>query len=58
MAGPPPYPGAPRWLKMSAMAVGVAALLLVILVHGGRGFNRHMPSIGGLGHNAAQEGGR
>jgi hypothetical protein len=58
MAGPPPYPGAPRWLKMSAMAVGVSALLLVILVHGGRGLHRHMSSIGGLGHAAAQEGGR
>jgi hypothetical protein len=58
MAGPPSYPGAPRWLKLSAVAVGVVALLLVIFVHGGSGAHHHLPFIGGLGHHAAQEGSR
>ena len=58
MADPPFYPGTPRWLKMSAIVVGVVALLLVILIHGGSGPHHHIPSIGGLGHGGAQEGGR
>jgi hypothetical protein len=55
MADPPSYPGAPRWLKLSAVAVGVVALLLVIFVHGGSGAHHHLPFIGGLGHHAAHE---
>jgi hypothetical protein len=58
MAGQPSYPGAPRWLKASAIAIGGMALLLVVLVHGSSGPRHHMPSIGGLGRSAAQEGGR
>jgi hypothetical protein len=58
MAAQPPYPGAPRWLKVSAIAIGGVAILLVVLVHGGSGLRHHMSSIGGLGHGVAQEGGR
>jgi ABC-type phosphate transport system auxiliary subunit len=58
MVGQPSYPGAPRWLKVSAIAIGGVALLLVVLVHGGRGLQHHMPSISSLSHNAAPEGGR
>jgi hypothetical protein len=57
MAGQPPYPGAPRWLKVSAIAIGGVAILLVVLVHGTSEPRHHTPSIGGLGHSA-QEGGR
>ena len=58
MAGRPSYPGAPRWLKGFAIAIGGVALLLVVLIHGGSGLRHHMPSISGLGHSAAQDGGR
>ena len=58
MAGRPSYPGAPRWLKVFAIAIGGVALLLVVLIHGGSGLRHHMPSISGLGHSAAQDGGR
>lgn len=58
MAGPPSYPGAPRWLKACAIAVGGVALLLVILIHGGSSLRHHIPTVGGLSHNAAHEGGR
>ena len=58
MPDPPAYPGAPRWLKVSAIAVGVAALLLVILIHAGGGPSHHMLLIGGPDHHATQEGRR
>ncbi len=58
MAGQPSYPGAPRWLKVSAIAIGGVALLLFVLIHAVGGLRQHMPSIGGLGHSAAPEGGR
>jgi hypothetical protein len=58
MAGQPSYPGAPRWLKVAAIAIGGVALLLVALIHGGSGLRHHMPSIGGLGHSSAPEGAR
>ena len=54
MVDPLPYPGAPRWVKMSAIAVGVLALLLVIRFHMG-GHNMH--SAGGLGGHATEENG-
>lgn len=57
MADQPSYPGAPRWLKVSAIAIGGLALLLVVLIYGGSGL-RHIPSSGGLGFSAAQEGSR
>ncbi|TIL46564.1 MAG: hypothetical protein E5Y86_06355 [Mesorhizobium sp.] len=48
MADPPPYPGAPRWVKVS----GIIAIILVLLVMtaiftgvgGPHGPGRHMPS--------------
>ncbi|RWO20452.1 MAG: hypothetical protein E5Y16_17555 [Mesorhizobium sp.] len=48
MAGPPPYPGAPRWVKVS----GIIAIILVLLViaalftgvGGPHGPGRHLPS--------------
>jgi hypothetical protein len=55
MADPPTYPGAPRWLKRSAIAAGGVALLLVILLHGSSGLHHHMAPIGSPTHNAAQE---
>lgn len=58
MAGQPSYPGVPRWLKVSAIAISGVALLLVVLIHAGSRLHHHMPFIGGLDHSAAQEGGR
>jgi hypothetical protein len=58
MAAQPSYPGAPRWLKVSAIAIGGVALLLIVLIHAGGGLRHHMPSIDGFGHSAAQGGGR
>lgn len=48
MADPPPYPGAPRWVKIS----GIIAIVLVLLViaalvtgvGGPHGPGRHLPS--------------
>jgi hypothetical protein len=50
MADPLPYPGAPRWVKASGVAVGVVALLVVILIHVGGGHD--MQSAGDLGSHA------
>jgi hypothetical protein len=58
MADQPSYPGVPRWLKVSAIAIGGVALLLVVLIHGGSSLHHHIPFIGGLGFSAAQEGSR
>jgi len=53
MADPRSYPGAPRWVKVSGIVVGVVALLLVVLIHVNGDHN--MPSAGGLsGHSAAE----
>ncbi len=57
MIDPPSYPGAPRWLKLSTIAAGGMALLFVVLLHGGSGPQHNPPSIGGLGHHVAREGG-
>jgi hypothetical protein len=48
MADPPPYPGAPRWVKIT----GIIAIVLVLLViatlftgvGGPHGPGRHLPS--------------
>jgi hypothetical protein len=53
MADPRSYPGAPRWLKVSGIVVGVVALLLVVLIHVSGGHN--MPTAGGLGGHSAVE---
>jgi hypothetical protein len=55
MTDPPAHPGTPRWLKLSAVAAGVAALLIVIHVHNG-GLHHHRPSKESLDHAAAREG--
>jgi hypothetical protein len=57
MADPPPYPGTPRWLRMFAITIGIVALLLVVLVHGG-GPRHSMPFAESLDHGATQESGR
>jgi preprotein translocase subunit SecG len=55
MTDPLPYPGAPRWVKVSGIVVGVVALLVVVLIHAGSGHN--MQSAGGHGGHAAPESG-
>jgi hypothetical protein len=53
MTDPLPYPGAPRWVKVSGIVVGVAALLVVVLIHAGGGHDIH--SAGRLGGHAVPE---
>jgi hypothetical protein len=43
MADPPPYPGAPRWVKVSGIIGGALVLFAVILVLAGGGPGRHGP---------------
>lgn len=43
MGDPPPYPGTPRWVKVSGIVVGVLVLLAVILMLAGGGPVRHGP---------------
>jgi hypothetical protein len=57
MADQPPYPGAPNWLKVFAIAICGVALLLAVLIHADGGLRHHMPS-GSFDHSAAQGGGR
>ena len=51
MADPPPYPGTPRWEKVSGIIVGVLVLVFVILqVTGvGPGAGGHGPGMRGGG---------
>lgn len=49
MTGIPPYPGAPRWVKI-LWIIGAALALLVVIMHvtgvgghGGRGPGHHSP---------------
>lgn len=58
MTGPTDYPGAPRWLKMSAIAIAIGAPLLVVLIHANGAPLHHVPFIGGLSHHTAVESGR
>jgi hypothetical protein len=51
MSDPLSYPGAPRWVKVSAIVIGVATLLIVVLIHAGGGHN--MLSTRGLGSHVA-----
>jgi hypothetical protein len=61
MADPPPYPGAPRWVKVSGIAVGGLILLAVILmiagVGGPHGPGRHMTGTDTPGDRAPPGGG-
>jgi hypothetical protein len=53
MADRPPYPGIPRWVKVSGIVVLVLVLLVVIIMfaNGGRhGPGRHIPSGGAGGY--------
>jgi hypothetical protein len=43
----PPYPGAPRWVKLSGIAAATVALLVVILIHTGGGPRHSMSSASG-----------
>jgi hypothetical protein len=56
VADPRSYPGAPRWVKVSGIVVGVVALLLVVVIHVGRGHNKRAAA--GLHGHAALESGR
>jgi hypothetical protein len=48
MASLPPYPGAPRWVKISCIVVGIIVLVIGIMIvtglGGPHGPGRHMPS--------------
>jgi hypothetical protein len=48
MADTPPYPGTPRWVKVSVAIIGVVVLLFIILkvagFGGGHGPHRHRPT--------------
>ena len=50
-----PYPGAPRWLRMFGIAVGIVALLLVVLIHTGGAPHQGMSFFGGASYSAAGE---
>ena len=51
----PPYPGTPRWVKLSGVTAGILALLIVVLIHAGGGHNLH--SAGSLGGHTTPESG-
>jgi len=46
MANRPPYPGAPRWVKVFGIIVIVVVLLVIAMmfIGGGHGPGRHTPS--------------
>jgi hypothetical protein len=48
MADPPPYPGSPRWMKISEIVAIVLVLLVIAAlltgVGGPHGPGRHLPS--------------
>jgi hypothetical protein len=48
MPDQPPYPGTPRWVKVSAILAGVLVLIFLALLHGDR---LHPP-----GHHGAHGG--
>ena len=53
MADPPPYPGTPRWVRVSGIAVGILVLLIAILIHTGGGSH---PSGDAGGHTLPEAG--
>jgi hypothetical protein len=50
MADPPPYPGAPHWVKVSGIIAIIVVLLVMTVIFTGvggpHGPGRHMPSSG------------
>ena len=46
MANRPPYPGTPRWVKVSGIIVIVVVVLVVIMLLSGHGPGRHTSSAG------------
>jgi len=57
----PPYPGAPRWVKISGIIAGLLLLLVVILLLGSGGEHgpgRHLASEGADGEAPASEAGQ
>src|SRR3546814_12248030 len=57
MAEVPPYPGAPRWVKVSGIVIGVLILLLGIIVFTGVGGEDHGPGRHGSPGEAGGRGG-
>ena len=60
---PPPYPGTPRWVRLSAIVAGTLLLLVLVIavLSGGRhGPGRHLPSDDGSAApaKATEEGAR
>jgi len=55
MVDPLSYPGAPRWVKVSGIGVGVVTLLVVLLIHVDGG--HHMQPAAGHGDHAVPESG-
>lgn len=52
MADKPPYPGTPRWVKVSGVILAILALLVVVLLFAGGGRHgpfRHLPPTGAAG---------
>ncbi len=58
MADLTPYPGMPRWVKVSGVVVGVLALLVIVLIHSGSGPRHNITSAGSLGGQTAPDGGQ
>jgi len=58
MTDPSPYPGTPRWVKLSAIVVGALVLLVLFLlvtgIGGRHGPGRHAPA-GNNGNGAQAE---
>jgi hypothetical protein len=52
----PPYPGSPRWVKVTGIIAGLLVLVFVGLLHAGI-IGRHGPGLHGLhsGHSTSGE---
>lgn len=59
MAELPPYPGTPRWVKLSAIIVGTLILFILALkvtgIGGRHGPGSHMPSTDSGGNAQAEQ---
>jgi len=53
MVNLPGYPGTPLWVKVSGIAVGFVALLIVIMFHADGGYHHNKASVGSLDHHTA-----